>query len=124
MIRYVVNGNFNKTENFLKRASNLNFRKSLDRYGKEGVSALSYSTPVDTGKTASSWNYEIEEKNGNISVIWTNSNINKGVNIALIIQLGHGTGTGAYVQGIDYINPALRSIFEKMADEAWKEVTS
>ncbi len=81
-------------------------------------------TPAETGKTAASWGYEIVQTRNGYSIFWTNSNINNGVNIALILQYGHGTGTGGYVQGIDYVNPAIRPIFESMANEAWKEVTS
>ena len=92
----------------------------FNKYGQKGVQALSSATPVDSGKTASSWNYEIR----GTSIYWTNDNINKGVNIAVILQYGHGTRNGGYVQGRDYINPAIRPIFDSMVDEIWKEVTS
>ena len=116
-------GNFNKTENFLKRASRLDIRRILERYAKEGVAALSAATPVDSGLTASSWGYEITINRGSYVISWTNSNINDGVPIAIILQYGHGTGTGGWVEGRDYINPAIQPIFDKIADEAWREVT-
>lgn len=116
-------GNFSKTTNFLKRIMKLDYKSILSKYGKMGVDALAKATPVDTGLTASSWSYEIVEDDGGATIYWKNSNIVKGVPIAVILQYGHGTGTGGYVEGIDYINPALRSIFEGIADDAWKEVT-
>lgn len=116
-------GDFSKTTNFLKRITKLDYKSILSKYGKMGVDALAKATPVDTGLTASSWSYEIVEDNGGATIYWKNSNIVKGVPIAVILQYGHGTGTGGYVEGIDYINPALRSIFEGIADGAWKEVT-
>lgn len=124
MITFRHRGNFNNTERFFHRALNGDFYTSLERYAKEGVAALSAATPVNTGKTASSWDYEIVRTKGRVSIYWTNSNINKGVPIAVILQYGHGTNNGGYVEGIDYINPALKPIFDKIADQAWKEVTS
>ena len=88
-----------------------------------GVDALAAATPVDTGKTAASWTYEIEKKNGSYSIVWLNTNVNKYVNIALILQYGHGTRNGGYVKGRDYINPAIQPIFDKIAEDAWREVT-
>lgn len=116
-------GDFSKTTNFLKRITKLDYKSILSKYGKMGVDALAKATPVDTGLTASSWSYEIVEDDGGATIYWKNSNIVKGVPIAVILQYGHGTGTGGYVEGIDYINPALRSIFKGIADDAWKEVT-
>lgn len=124
MIRFRHRGNFNNTERFFNRALKGDFFTSLDRFAREGVAALSAATPKDTGKTASSWDYEIVKSRGKVSIYWTNSNINKGVPIAVILQYGHGTNNGGYVEGIDYINPALKPIFDKIADQAWKEVTS
>lgn len=115
-------GSFRKTEKFLKKSFGLNYKNVLEKYAIEGVSALSANTPIDTGETAASWSYEIIKKGSGISIVWNNSNVQNGVNIALILQYGHGTGTGGYVVGIDYINPALKPIFDKMADAAWKEV--
>ena len=116
-------GDFSKTTNFLKRITKLDYKSILSKYGKMGVDALAKATPIDTGLTASSWSYEIVEDDGGATIYWKNSNVVKGVSIAVILQYGHGTGTGGYVEGIDYINPALRSIFEGIADGAWKEVT-
>lgn len=118
-----VKGDFKNLEKFLVRMSNFTARKVLEKYGEMGVEALEAATPKDTGKTASSWTYSIEGGDGNWSVVWSNTNINRGVNIAIILQEGHGTGTGGYVQGRDYINPALRSVFDQFADELWEEVT-
>lgn len=122
MINFKQKGDFSKTEKFLKNSLGRNYRNVLEKYGQQGVAALSASTPVRTGVTATSWSYEIIQNGGSISVVWNNSNIQKGVNIALILQYGHGTRNGGYVSGRDYINPALRPIFDKMADAAWKEV--
>lgn len=111
------------TLKFLKRIKELRIESILRKYGEEGVSALMAATPVDTGKTASMWGYEIEKTSSGWTINWTNSNINNYVNIAVILQYGHGTGTGGYVAGRDYINPAMAPIFDKLADEAWNEVT-
>ena len=123
MITVNSKGDFKNLEKMLRKSLGLRYRHVLEKYAKEGVSALAAATPKDTGATASAWDYEIVESGETLSINWTNSHINKGVNIALILQHGHGTGTGGYVQGIDYINPALRPIFDAMADAAWKEVT-
>lgn len=119
-------GDFKKTEKKLKKALGRNYMKVLDRYARQGVNELVAATPVDTGRTAASWSYEIiqNEKAGIVSVVWKNDNFNEWANIALLIQYGHATGNGGYVQGIDYINPALRPIFQQLADAAWKEVTT
>ena len=117
-------GSFKNSERWLKKSLGRNYMEILHEYGRRGVENLSAFTPVDTGLTASSWFYRIEESDGQISINWFNSNVNKGVNIAVILQYGHGTGRGGYVVGIDYINPALRPVFDEMADKAWKEVTS
>ena len=116
-------GNYRKTEEFLKKSLGRDYVHILEKYAKEGVRILSQNTPVDTGKTSQSWSYEIEETKNTISVVWTNSNINDGVNIAVLIQYGHATKNGGYVQGLDYINPSLQPIFEELADACWKEVT-
>ena len=125
-INFTHRGNFNKLERFLTKA--LNFRvvvhAVLQKYGQKGVEALASATPKDSGNTAESWTYEIVDEASGSKIVWKNSNINNGVIIALLLQYGHGTGTGGYVQGTDYINPAIESIFKEMADEAWKEVTS
>lgn len=124
MITITSKKGWNKTEKLLKNSLGSKWYSVLEKYGAQGVQALSSATPVDSGKTSSSWNYEIVKKQDKVSVIWNNSNIQNGVNIAIILQYGHGTGTGGYVQGRDYINPALRPIFDTMADAAWKEVTN
>ena len=116
-------GNLKKTTKFLERTLKGDYLKNLDKFGREGVAALAFATPVDTGKTAESWDYRIEKITDGTKIVWTNSNVNKGVNIAIILQYGHGTGNGGYVQGRDYINPAIRPIFDRIADDAWKEVT-
>lgn len=113
-----------KTEDFLKRAKDMKIESVLNKYGKIGAEALARATPIDSGLTASSWGYEVEKNGGGWSIHWTNDNINQNVNIAVILQYGHGTGTGGYVAGQDYINPAIAPIFDQIADEAWKEVTS
>ena len=124
MITFHHRGNFSHLEKFLMRMSDRTYMKVLEKYGQRGVEALSAATPLDSGKTAASWSYEIQNGPEGAAIYWINSNENQGVNIAVILQYGHGTGTGGYVQGRDYINPAMRDIFDKIADEAWKEVTS
>lgn len=116
-------GNFNNTEKLLKKSLGNEWLSVLEDYGRQGVQELAAATPLDSGQTASSWDYEIVREKGKVSVVWTNSNVNDGVNIAIILQYGHGTGWGGYVVGRDYINPALRPIFDSMADAAWKEVS-
>ena len=123
MISFRQKGDFSKLTRYLERAKEAAKIGILDKYGKEGVAALASATPTETGKTASSWYYEIEHQNGSAKITFNNSNINKGVPIAIILQYGHGTGTGGWVQGRDYINPAIQPLFDRIADEAWKEVT-
>lgn len=123
-IRFKQRGNFNNTEKFLKKAQKDDFYKVCEKYGRAGVSALESATPVESGITAGSWDYEIRKNRGSVTITWTNSNINDGVNIAVILQYGHGTRNGGYVQGRDYINPAIRPVFDSMANGVWKEVTS
>lgn len=123
MVKLTQKGDLRKVEKYLKKSLGDDWLHVLEQYGKQGVEALSKYTPKDTGLTASSWSYEITKNNGTISLTFKNSNVNKGVNIALILQYGHGTANGGYVQGRDYINPALQPIFDKLAEQAWKEVT-
>lgn len=123
MITFRQKGDFKKLTSFLERTKESFNIGILDKYGREGVAALASATPSDTGLTASSWYYKIENKNGIASVGFYNSNIQNGIPIAIIIQYGHGTGTGGYVKGRDYINPALRPIFDELAKNAWREVT-
>lgn len=115
-------GNFKNTEAFLKRASKFNIDAILDRYGKEGVSALSAATPKDTGETANGWYYKVNKGKDIITMTWSNSHIVDGVPIAIILQYGHATRNGGYVEGRDYINPAIRPIFDRIANRAWEEV--
>lgn len=123
MIRFRHKGNFSRTERFFHRARRASFFSSLEDLAQAGVDALSRATPVDSGLTAQSWYYEIRNEQGKVSIFWKNSNQNQGVPIAVIIQYGHGTGNGGYVEGVDYINPALKPIFEQIAGKVWKEVT-
>ena len=122
MISFRQKGDFSKLTSFLERAKNVIKIGELDKYGREGVAALASATPVDSGLTASSWYYKIERQNGSASINFYNSNINEGVPIAIMLQYGHGTGTGGWIEGRDYINPAIQPIFDKIADDAWKEV--
>jgi len=123
MITFRQKGDFSKLNGYLERIKNVVKLGDLDRYGREGVEALSSATPKDSGLTASSWFYEITHDKESVSITFKNSNINKGVPIAIILQLGHGTRNGGWVEGRDYINPAIRPVFDKIADEAWEEVT-
>ena len=122
MIKKKKKGDFKNLSSFLEKTKEKLNLGLLDKYGREGVAALQAATPKDTGKTSESWYYKIERKNGSVSLTFHNSNQNKGVPIAIILQYGHATGNGGYVEGVDYINPALRPIFDKIAEEAWKEV--
>ena len=124
MITFVHHGDFSRTEKFFAHAKSSEIRNILEEYGRKGVAALAAATPVRSGKTASSWSYEIEKTKTGWSIYWTNTNVNNHVNIAMIIQYGHGTRNGGYVEGIDYINPSLGQIFEELAKQAWKEVTA
>lgn len=123
MITIRQRGDFKKTEKLLKKSLGRDYRAVLDKYGQKGVMALAAATPVESGETAALWDYEIIQNGSSISIVWKNYNINKGVNIAVILQYGHATRNGGWVEGRDYINPALRPIFDELADAAWKEVT-
>lgn len=123
-ISFSSKGDFSKTVKYLNKAKKASQTIDLDQYGKAGVSALSAATPYDTGTTASSWYYEIDRGSSETSIVFYNSNVNKGVNIAIILQYGHGTRNGGWVQGRDYINPAIQPVFDQLAEAAWKEVTS
>ena len=116
-------GDFNKTEAYLARLKQEDLSAVLNKYGEMGVNALSNATPIDSGLTAQSWYYTIESRRGYYSIRWHNSNVQSGLPIAVLIQYGHGTRNGGYVQGRDYIMPAIRPIFDQIAAEAWKEVT-
>lgn len=123
MIGIKQKGDFKNTYRFLNRAKNSLNTVDFDRYGREGVKALSSATPVDTGETASSWYYEVIKENGSVTISFCNSNVQNNVPIAIILQYGHGTNNGGWVQGRDYINPAIQPIFDDLANNAWKEVT-
>ena len=117
-------GDFEKLTRYLVKLDKTIKFADLDKYGREGVAALASATPVDTGLTASSWYYEVERNKRTAKITFYNSNVQRGINIAIILQYGHGTGTGGWVEGRDYINPAIQPIFNRIAENAWKEVTS
>lgn len=123
MITFKQKGDFSRTIRYLNRIKSPSKLTVFDKYGKAGVEALRSATPTETGKTAGSWYYKVESNGDSTTISFCNSNINKGVSIAIILQYGHGTGTGGYVQGRDYINPAIQPVFDSLADAAWKEVT-
>lgn len=123
MITIESQGDWKMTRNWFDRMTKLDLALIMNQFGKEGVSALKAATPSKSGETAASWNYEVTRKGNNWKITWTNSNVNKGANIAVLIQYGHGTRNGGYVVGRDYINPAIRPVFDKIAAKAWKEVT-
>jgi len=123
MIRCKVKGDFKNTYNLLERFRKLDFDSMMEKYAEEGVEALASATPKRTGKTAASWSYEIVKERGRMSIYWTNDNMSDGVPIAVIIEYGHGTGWGSYVQGRHYISPAIQPIFDKISEEVRKEVS-
>lgn len=122
-MRITCSGDFSKTLKFLNHLQHKDYLNILAEYGRRGVEILRAATPVDTGKTADSWYYEIENGRNETVISWCNRNVNEGVVIAAIIQYGHGTGWGTYIPGIDYINPAMKPVFDDLANECWKEVT-
>lgn len=125
MVTVVTGGSFSNLESFLKRAKNQDLFRGLERYGSIGVAALAAATPVESSDTANSWYYEITSKPGYFTITWLNSNVEDPgrIPVAILIQYGHGTGTGGFVQGRDFINPAMRPIFDQIAADMWKEVT-
>ncbi|CAI3258645.1 HK97 gp10 family phage protein [Enterococcus cecorum] len=123
MITVRQKGDFANLTRYFERVKKIRKTDILHKYGKLGVAALSSATPTESGKTASSWSYEIIQNRSGAQIVFSNSNINKGVNIAIILQYGHGTGTGGWVEGRDYINPAIQGVFEQFASDIWKEVT-
>lgn len=124
MIEFEVSGNFNNIERFLRRVSKIDLSDSLNRLAQQGVSALASATPIDSGISASSWGYEITRKAFSTSISWTNSHMADGVPVVILLQYGHGTGTGGYVRGRNFINPAIQPIFDEIAEDLWKVVTS
>lgn len=123
MIKFRQKGDYSKFTRYLERIKEVVKLGDLDKYGRAGVAALASATPVESGETAASWRYEINHNQDSVSISFYNDNVNKGVPIAIILQYGHGTGTGGWVEGRDYINPAIQPIFDKIAEDAWKEVT-
>ena len=120
-----LSGNFNKSRKFMKKMLEDDLFKNLDAFGRRGCDALNSATPVDTGLTAGSWDYEVRKLDGGCTITWTNNSMTKtNIPIVILLQYGHGTGTGGYVAGQDFINPALRPIFDQIADDVWKAVTS
>lgn len=124
MITFKHSGNFNKTDKFLKHNFMSDYLRVLDKYGKEGVNALVSATPIDSGETAKSWKYKITQSSRGAKIVWTNSHVVDGVPIAILIQYGHGTRNGGYIQGRDFINPAIRPVFDKITNELWKGVST
>ena len=122
MISFRQKGDFSKLTNYLEKAKNAVHLGNLDKYGRQGVAALASATPIDSGETAESWYYKIENNKESATITFYNSNVQNGVPIAIILQYGHGTGTGGWVQGRDYINPAIQPIFDQIVDDAWREV--
>lgn len=123
MISFRHQGDFSKLTRFLEKKKGAVKLGNLDRFGREGVSALASATPIDSGLTAKSWHYNIEYKRDSVTISFYNTNIQNGVPIAIILQYGHGTRNGGWVEGRDYINPSIQPIFDKIADNAWREVT-
>lgn len=123
MFKVKHKGSFKNTENFFDRALKRDYMKILDRYGRQGVELLKAATPTDSGITAESWGYEISQSNGQVSITWTNSHENQGVNIAILIIYGHGTRNGGYVQGNNFVTPTLQPLINEMATKVWEEVT-
>ncbi len=124
MFKVRSSGSFNKTTKFLARLQKGDIFENLDRYGRLGVNALARGTPVETGLASESWGYQINKTKTRTSISWFNTDVEGGVNIAVILQYGHGTGTGGWVEGRDYINPAIRPIFDQILDDVWRQVRS
>lgn len=124
MIKITHRGSFDHTLRFLKRMNRGVYLRELEKYAREGVDALADATPKETGETAASWKYEIEKHERGVTIHWINTHVERGINIAVILEYGHGTRNGGYVQGREYINPAIQPIFDKIAASAWKEVTA
>ena len=124
MISFKESGDFKNLEKLLYFSKRANIEAILNKYGQIGVEALSAATPSHSGKTASSWSYKVTRSKGNLQIDWYNTNTNKGENIAILIQYGHGTGTGGYVHGIDYVNPAMKPIFDQLSRDLWMEVNA
>ena len=124
MITFEQKGDFRNSDRFLKRMSRFDFANVLKNVAQTGVERLAAATPVDSGLTANSWGYEIKRSRSSFEITWTNSHVVNGFPVAIGLQYGHGTGTGGYVRGRDYINPTMRPIFEKILADLWTEVTT
>lgn len=124
MIEFTVSGSFDKTESFLKRVRKLDIPGILESCGQLGVNALSHATPVETGLAAHSWGFEVSSSGGVYQIAWTNTDTENGFPVVIMLQYGHGTGTGGWVSGRDFINPAIRPVFDQIADKVWKAVIS
>jgi hypothetical protein len=124
VISFRHKGDFSKLTKYLNTLKTKNYINVVRKYAQRGVYALASATPVDSGLTASSWYYKIKDENGRVTITFCNSNIQNGVMIAIILQYGHGTGTGGWVEGRDYINPSIQPIFDEITNEAWREVTA
>ena len=124
MISFTSSGSFKNIDAFLSKMSRREMFNSLDSFGREGVAALANATPVDSGITAASWSYEVQRTGNSYTIMWTNNHVVDGRPIVIMLQYGHGTGTGGYVQGRDFINPAIKPVFDRIADKVWKAVTS
>lgn len=124
MITFESSGSFDRTEKALAKMSRGDMYRNLENLARKGVAALASSTPIESGLTATSWSYEVKKSRGGATITWTNSHVVGGVPVAILLQYGHGTGTGGYVRGRDFINPAIRPVFDQIADDVWKAVTS
>jgi hypothetical protein len=124
LVSFTVSGSTKRTEAFLNKMASGNLYSSLDSLAQQGVSALIAGTPVDSGLAADSWSYEVERSGRSVTIKWLNHDIENGFPVAVMLQYGHGTGTGGYVAGQDYINPAMKPVFDRIADQVWKAVTS
>lgn len=123
MIKFKHKGSFKNTFSFFGRALSAEYLALIDKYARDGVAALSAGTPVLTGESSSSWSYKVESSRRGTKIFWTNDNkTSAGVPIVILLQYGHGTGTGGYVQGHDFINPAMQPVFDNIANEVWREV--
>lgn len=123
MISVSIKGDFKKTNSFLERCANIFKLGVLDKYGRRGVDALRAATPVDSGETANAWYYRVIRNRNGVAIEWLNSSENEGIPIVILLQYGHGFDGGGYYEGLDFINPAMRPIFQQIADDAWRELT-
>lgn len=124
MISFTSRGSFDKMEKFLREMQHLNVRRIIEPYAREGVNALAAATPVESGLAANSWDYNIKTSRGGVTVEWTNSNVENGFPVVIMLQYGYATGTGGFVAGRDFINPAIRPVFDKISNAVWKAVTT